>query len=95
LLRDADEPNAIKFNPADHNDRISMTTKKSGDAIYAIVINESNTDVQLKLRLPAALKNAKLHVLFEDRNVQAEDGTFNDKFKPYDVHVYATTDRLP
>jgi hypothetical protein len=95
VLRDADQADAITFNSVDRYDHLSMTTKKSGDQLYAIVVNESNTETPARFSVPTALQDAKLHVLFEDRTVQAKAGTFHDQFKPYDVHVYATTDRLP
>lgn len=95
VLRNPDEPNVNSFLSADGNQSISMTTKKSGDQFYAIVVNESDTTTQARLTVSSAFKDAKLHVLFEDRTVPAKDGMIEDRFRPYDVHVYATTGRLP
>ncbi|MGE0607019.1 MAG: hypothetical protein AB7O62_07990 [Pirellulales bacterium] len=90
VLREADPATAVSVAPADGSNAITVSTRQSGDRLYALAINASPTAGQFKLILPSAWKDAKLTVLFEDRTVQVKNGKLIDQFKPYDVHVYSS-----
>ena len=95
VLRDADVSNSFSVVPSAGANTLAMMTRRAGNDLYAIVVNESTEDVQASLTVPPAFANATLHVLFEDRKIQVKQGKFDDQFKPYEVHVYATPDHLP
>jgi hypothetical protein len=75
---------------------IENATRKAADGeLYLMAVNAGNKERQATFRLPAGSKAAEVHVLFEDRKLPVKDGTFVDRFRPYDTHVYSTTSKLP
>lgn len=78
------------------NEGIESATRKAADgSLYLLAVNASEKPRQVQFRLPAGVKAAAVHVLFEDRRLPVKDGGFTDTFRPYDTHVYATAAGLP
>lgn len=64
-----------------------------GNEIYVIVVNQENRE---RLAAEFTLSNGKIseiEVLFEERDVHVEAGTWRDDFAPYAVRVYRVTKR--
>jgi hypothetical protein len=60
--------------------------KEHDGAWYLFVVNPKNRPVTFACSLPGL--SGKAEVLWEDRTVEATDGTLKDTFEPYGVHVY-------
>ena len=74
---------------------IESMTKQAGGELYLLSVNADSKDRVASFRLPTTARTAEIHVLFENRKLAVKEGTFTDRFKPYDTHVYATTPELP
>lgn len=83
------ESSLISGSPA-----ISILQKRHEGHDYFLVINESNAPVDA--RFTSSLAAERLYVHFESgRNVALLQGSFSDHFRPWEVHVYATSEKLP
>lgn len=69
----------------------SMSRRYNGRN-YHIVVNE-NADL-VNAEFTGSLPE-KLHVLFENRSLDRKNNSVKDLFKPYTVHIYSDSDKLP
>lgn len=69
---------------------IKFLTKENDGEIYIIAVNESDKDVDVKFS--GKFKTPSVKVVFENREITFSEGGFSDKFKAYDVHIYASAD---
>ncbi len=59
---------------------------------YVVAVNYENHDISaatFKIQSPAESCIGKVNVLFENRDIQVEEGGWRDDFAPYEVHLYA------
>ena len=58
-------------------------------SLYVIVVNDRNQDAgRVRISL-SGLTPSQCDVMFEQRSATIDsDGTWNDEFGPYDVHIY-------
>lgn len=78
VLKRAQSPNGdIRFNTYEYNGKH-----------YAIAIN-TTTKAQ-KAVIAGKFASGTVNVIFENRKISAQNGKIKDKFKPFEVHVYAT-----
>jgi hypothetical protein len=67
--------------------------KTAGGCIYVFAVNRELDPCKAAFRLPGMTIMSKIEVLFEGRTHQAASGSWNDDFKPLEVHVYRLTAR--
>ena len=74
--------------PADGDVPIATMVKQHGGATYlfAVAMREGRTRARLTARSVSGRR--RVEVLGEDRVLEANDGVFEDDFKPWDVHLY-------
>jgi len=65
---------------------IHCLLKSHGGAIYLFAVNAKDRPAQLACELPGI--QGRGEVLWEGRTVDLREGTLEDSFKPYEVHVY-------
>ena len=78
----------VKCNKA----KVRIMQRKLNGEDYYIVVNESGDKFTATF---TGKFSDKLAVLFENRSVTVYGGEFKDSFKPYDVHIYSTSAKLP
>ncbi|MBU0607829.1 MAG: hypothetical protein KKI08_08065, partial [Armatimonadetes bacterium] len=61
--------------------------RQGPDSLLVIAVNGLTEPVKARLTLPMKLQ-AEAAVRFENRTVRPADGTLEDSFEPYAVHVY-------
>lgn len=67
----------------------TMLKVHDGHAYVFAMVDESGPPGKREFTLPAGLRDGKVEVLFENRQVQARDGRFSDTFTDeYSYHVY-------
>lgn len=74
------------------NGTIRFNTYEYNGKHYAVAINTTTKDQEAVIAGEFASGTVK--VLFENRNISAQNSEIKDKFKPFEVHVYAA-DSLP
>ena len=62
--------------------------KRSGNNTYVFAVAMRNAPTRGTFTLNDPPKAATATVLGEQRQVPVHDGTFEDTFAPYDVHIY-------
>lgn len=67
---------------------IDMMVKQLSGETYVFAVNHDTKACTVKLSLPGMTASASVEVLFEKRSVAAENGAWQDDFKPLEVHVY-------
>jgi hypothetical protein len=94
VLRDAkiaSQLTLVKQDPEPTDAGVEFRTKQDGKNLYVLSVNANPRARDVTLRLPPSHADLKeVHVLFENRKVAVKDGTFTDRFEPYETHVYGT-----
>ncbi len=67
---------------------ISMLVREYKGAIYLFAIGMRDGDTTATFHIPAPLSSTQLTVLNENRTIEVRQGTFQDSFTPYQVHIY-------
>lgn len=67
---------------------IDTMVKRLNGQTYVFAVNHDTKACTVKLSLPGTTASASVEVLFEKRSVNAENGAWQDDFKPLEVHVY-------
>jgi hypothetical protein len=67
---------------------ISTMVKRSGGDTYLFAVGMRNASTRGTFTLKGLPRDAKAEVQGENREVPVRDGTFEDAFAPYDVHIY-------
>lgn len=75
------------------NAAIKFLTKEKDGKVYIIAVNESDKDIEVKFSGKFNVSSVK--VIFENREMKCADNSFSDKFKAYDVHIYASAEIPP
>jgi hypothetical protein len=67
---------------------VATVVKKHQSAVYlfAVAMRPGTTSVNFKLKAPAG--PGTVEVLGEDRKLVSKDGSFTDRFAPWDAHIY-------
>ena len=60
---------------------------RKGDRLYLLAANPTKAPCQVRFDLERTI-GRQVEVLFENRDIPANDGTFQDSFTPLAVHVY-------
>jgi hypothetical protein len=83
LLSDESAPAAQSSLPG-----VIVTSRRVGDEIYILAVNleDKAADVRFELDQPLDFKTCE--VLFEDRMLSLQTSVLQDKFEPYQRHVY-------
>ena len=67
---------------------IDWMAKRYRDAIYLFTVGMRNKASTGSFSLKGVASSAKAEVLGEGRSIELKDGSFQDQYKPYDVHIY-------
>ena len=67
---------------------IDTMVKRLNDRTYVFAVNYDTKPSKVKVSLSESSVSAPVEVLFEERTVAAEKGSWTDEFKPLEVHVY-------
>jgi hypothetical protein len=72
------------------NDRvpIALMTRRRSGAIYIFAVGMRNGQTTGTFTVPGTVSDARVEVIGEDREVASKDGSFRDRFQPWDVHLY-------
>jgi hypothetical protein len=76
---------APKFSPADAP--ISVGVKRAADRVVMMAVNRGAKDAELRFDV-GGLRDGKVKVLQEGREVEVSGGKLVDRFKEYETHVY-------
>ncbi len=66
---------------------VTLLVKEHEGAVYVFAVNATRETVRARVFLGRDC-SAEGRVLFEERQVRAEDGAFEDEFAPLGVHIY-------
>jgi hypothetical protein len=66
---------------------IARMVKQDGDAIYVFAANMENKSGQARVSITSTVSGV-VTVLGEGRTIELKDGSFDDHFKGYGVHIY-------
>jgi hypothetical protein len=83
--------NGVTVTPSDPAHPVDIMLKRSGGATYlfAVAMTNASTSAHFTLRDPPATATAE--VLDETRDLAITNGTFDDTFDAYGVHLYKIT----
>ena len=76
----------VREKVACDNERIDYTAFEAPDGLYVIALNTDENDEEAIFQIQGTTGEAS--VLFEDRSAIVTDGSFYDRFKPLERHVY-------
>lgn len=68
---------------------LDIAARRYGGTTFIIAINTSADEFDGKIALDIPNAKVKAVVKFESREASIKDGVLTDRFRPYDVHVYA------
>ncbi len=77
-----------KTQPANPEIPIATMVKKYEGAVYLFAVAMREGQTQAKLSIQGLSGRHAVEVLDEDRTLESADGTFDDNFQPWDVHLY-------
>ena len=82
------QPSVVSGPAADPFGQPSVTAllKEHRGCVYLFAVNAANEGLRARFRLGKDVRSGE--VLWENRNVTAVDGAFEDDFTPFGVHVY-------
>jgi hypothetical protein len=67
---------------------IASMAKRQGNTTYLFTVRMKNRPVQASFKIARLTGIASAEVLGESRSIAVKDGEFEDKFSPYEVHLY-------
>ena len=79
---------AVSVEQDDPNGVVEMLVKAHEDDLYVFMVNLSPAPTSASVRLHDADEYSSVEVLGEDRQMVLEEGTFDDTFAGYGVHLY-------
>ena len=68
---------------------IAITTRRNGCSLYVFAVSLSNQPLRASVDLLRA--PGTLVAIDEDRQLEPKGSVLEDDFRPYEVHLYATT----
>ncbi len=70
---------------------LAVSVRKNGGKTYVFAVSMRNGETEMKLQFTGA-GDRTIRVLGEDRQIKANGGTIQDRFKGYEVHLYEITE---
>ncbi len=86
-LNSPDVPRACRVASSQQNVPVHFAVKRAGGATYVFAVAMRPGATQATFTL-ADTADATVEVLGESRSIKAQGGTWNDRFKNYQVHLY-------
>ena len=76
---------------------IDLAVRRKGKTTYVFAVGMRNAPARGRFEIEGLPASASAEVLGEGRRIKVQAGRFEDKFRAYDVHLYAITasDRQP
>lgn len=84
LTPDAD----VKVSLSPQNAPVDTMVKRLNGKTYVFTVNHDAKACTARISLPGSNASRPVEVLFEQRSVNVEKGSWTDDFKPLEVHVY-------
>jgi len=70
---------------------IDIMTKKVGNTTYIFAVSMRNAPTRAHFSMTKAPRQSKAEKLWENKTIPIVDGSFDEAFKPYEVHAYMIT----
>jgi len=84
-----DAATAIALTPEDGEARVDAMTKTSNGTLYIFAAVNSGVPCTVRIGMPGLKAGQTVEVIGENRNLTVgADGSFNDDFAEWDVHIY-------
>lgn len=81
-------PDALRVRVADQAAPVAALAKRHAGALYVFAVAMRDRPARARFELAGLNGEARVEVLGEDRTLSARDGTFEDAFTGYAVHLY-------
>jgi hypothetical protein len=78
----------VSSTSSDQNVPIDTMMKRHAGATYVFAVGMRNAPARGSFTIAGMPPVAEAEVLGEDRKVEVREGTFEDAFRPYEVHIY-------
>lgn len=75
--------------------RVDAASRINDNKLYFFVVNMMNKNAECKLILPDSHSSSRFKEIYEDRTIQSSEGSFTEKFGPYEVHLYEEISDVP
>jgi len=82
----------VKAKSSDEKVPVDVLAKHANGATYIFAVGMRNGPTKVTFTVHGIKSRASVEVLGEDRSIKRNDGTFDDEFKAYDVHLYRIAD---
>jgi len=88
ILQSGSPQRDITVSSSNNEVPVSMLVRKYKGAIYLFAIGMRDGDTNATFHIPAPLLHSRVTVINENRTIEVRQGTFQDSFTPYQVHIY-------
>jgi len=78
----------VKVESSNSDVPVDVMIKEFEGKVYLFSVGMRNDETNATFTLPKEYSAARVIVLGENREIRAERGKFQDRFSPYDVHIY-------
>ncbi|MCW5554821.1 MAG: hypothetical protein KIS67_21995 [Verrucomicrobiae bacterium] len=89
VLNSPTVPNAVRVNSTNAAVPVADMVKRYEGATYLFAVGMRHGETSATFKLDGISAEAIVEVLGEDRTLLAKDGSFTDRFAPWDVHLYS------
>ena len=73
---------------SEENVRIATTARRFKNSIYLFTVAMEDKPATATFEMPELPPTGRVEVIGESRSIDISNTAFNDKFKPYEVHLY-------
>lgn len=91
VLNSPSTEDAVIVETANAEVPVEAMVKHHGGVTYVFAVGMRDGITTADFRLPGLKGTAKIEVLGEGRELTAAEGSFRDRFEPWDVHLYRVT----
>ncbi|MBM3882610.1 MAG: hypothetical protein FJ387_23295 [Verrucomicrobia bacterium] len=88
VLNQPTVPGLAQVTTDDPEVPVALMAKRHGPDVYLFAVAMRPGSAQARFRVKVLDGAARAEVLGEDRSIPVQDGTFVDRFGPWDVHLY-------
>jgi hypothetical protein len=92
VLHGPNVPGAISLQTDKGSDALAMMVRRRADGLYLFTVEMHGQRVVAEFDLNRVSRQSYAQVLGEDRSITIKDGSFHDRFEPWDVHLYRLGD---
>lgn len=88
LLNSPDIADVLTIKSSVADVPVEAVVKHDREATYVLAVAMREGETSCEFRVAGLSGRARAEVLGEERTVEAQDGRFQDNFRPWDVHLY-------